>query len=57
VDELFIALIAYQRLYLMVDASTRARFRDAGCLPFEYSARGRTLAAMPRKPDGHGHAC
>lgn len=43
VDDLFIALIAFERLYLKVDDATQTRFREAGCQPFEYSARGRTL--------------
>ncbi|MBS0436634.1 MAG: TfoX/Sxy family protein [Proteobacteria bacterium] len=39
VDELFIALIAFGRLYLKADASTRARFERAGCEPFVYETQ------------------
>ncbi len=39
VDELFIALIAFGRLYLKADASTRARFEAAGCEPFVYETQ------------------
>ena len=42
VDELFIALIAFGRLYLKADASTRARFEAAGCEPFVYDGKGQT---------------
>ena len=38
-DELFFALIAADRLYLKVDAETRAAFEAAGCEPFVYSAK------------------
>jgi DNA transformation protein and related proteins len=36
VDELFIALIAFERLYLKVDAQTQPAFSAAGCEPFVY---------------------
>jgi DNA transformation protein and related proteins len=36
VDELFVALIAFDRLYLKVDDQTRASFDEAGCQPFTY---------------------
>lgn len=36
VDDLFIALIAFERLYLKVDDTTRADFEAAGCAPFVY---------------------
>lgn len=44
VDELFIALIAFGRLYLKADAATRAQFEAAGCLPFVYDGKGRTVS-------------
>ncbi len=44
VDDLFIALILAERLYLKVDAQTRARFEAAGCLPFTYEAKGKRMA-------------
>jgi DNA transformation protein len=39
-DELFIALIAFDRLYLKVDSQTRAAFEAAGCEPFVYDGKG-----------------
>jgi DNA transformation protein and related proteins len=44
VDDLFIALILAERLYLKVDAQTRARFEAAGCLPFTYEAKGKRVS-------------
>ena len=42
VDEVFIALIAAEQLYLKVDGDSRPQFAAAGCAPFEYlSAKGR----------------
>ena len=40
---LFFALVARDRLYLKVDARTQADFESAGCQPFDYTARGRTV--------------
>lgn len=40
VDDIFIALIAAERLYLKVDAATRARFEAEGCEPFVYDVKG-----------------
>lgn len=40
VDDLFIALIAYDRLFLKADAQTRPLFEAAGCAPFIYDAAG-----------------
>lgn len=39
VDELFVALIASDTLYLKADAHTRADFEAAGCRPFVYRAK------------------
>lgn len=36
VDDLFVALIAFGRLYLKADDRSRARFEAAGCEPFVY---------------------
>ena len=36
VDDVFVALIAGQRLYLKTDALSRPRFESAGCEPFVY---------------------
>jgi DNA transformation protein and related proteins len=44
VDDLFIALIASERLYLKVDAPTRPHFEAAGCEPFAYEASGKRMS-------------
>ena len=44
VDEVFIALIASEQLYLKVDALTRSRFEAAGCQPFVYDAAGKQVS-------------
>ena len=43
VDDLFIGLIAFDRLYLKADASTRASFEAAGCQPFVYDGAGKSV--------------
>jgi DNA transformation protein and related proteins len=43
VDELFIALIAFERLYLKVDAQTQAAFEAAACEPFVYDGKGKLV--------------
>lgn len=43
-QELFIAIVAFERLYLKADAATEAAFERAGGQRFEYTAEGRTLA-------------
>ena len=43
VDELFVGLIAFERLYLKADASTRASFKAAGCQPFVYDGAGKSV--------------
>jgi DNA transformation protein len=43
VDDLFIAIIAFERLYLKADAASEARFEQAGGQRFEYTAEGRTV--------------
>lgn len=42
-DELFFALIADGRLYLKVDAASRAAFERAGCAPFVYRGQSRPI--------------
>jgi DNA transformation protein and related proteins len=42
-DGLTFAIIAFDQLYLKADEQTRARFVAAGCAPFEYEARGKTM--------------
>jgi DNA transformation protein len=52
IDELFVALIASDTLYLKTDAQTRAEFEGAGCRPFVYSAKtGETTMGYFTVPD------
>ncbi|MDE2298313.1 MAG: TfoX/Sxy family protein [Burkholderiales bacterium] len=44
VDDLFVALILSERLYLKVDTATRPDFEAAGCVPFVYAAAGKAVA-------------
>jgi DNA transformation protein len=41
--EVFVALIAFERLYLKVDDSTRETFARAGCEPFVYTGQGKPV--------------
>jgi len=41
VDDLFIAIIIFERLYLKADDATRGAFEAAGCEPFVYRAAGK----------------
>jgi len=43
IDELFVGLIAFERLYLKTDAATRPRFAEAGCEPFIYHGKTRPV--------------
>lgn len=43
-DDLFFALIAADRLYLKVDATSRPAFEQAGCEPFVYDMKGKAQA-------------
>lgn len=43
VDELFIALIALDRLYLKVNPQTQANFAAAGCEPFVYTGQSKPV--------------
>lgn len=43
VDELFVALIAYGRLYLKTDAQTQGEFEVAGSRPFVYEGGARPV--------------
>jgi DNA transformation protein len=44
VDDVFIAIIAVDRLYLKVDAASRLRFEAASCEPFVYDAKGQSIS-------------
>jgi len=42
-DDLFVAIVAFDRLYLKVDAGTRPQFEAAGCQPFVYAGKARPI--------------
>lgn len=44
VDEVFIAIIAFERLYLKVSEQTRPAFEAEGCEPFVYDAKNGSVA-------------
>ena len=44
VDDLFVAIVAFERLYLKADAATQAAFAEAGCAPFVYEAQGKAVS-------------
>lgn len=44
VDDLFLALIIQDRLYLKVDDQNRERFLAEGCEPFVYEGKGRQVS-------------
>jgi len=46
VDDMFVALIFQERLYLKADDTTRARFEEIGCQPFVYEAGGGKQVSM-----------
>ena len=43
VDGLFIALVAFEQLYLKADAQSREQFAAAGCEPFVYAGKGKAV--------------
>jgi DNA transformation protein len=43
VDDMFVALIVLDRLYLKADDLTRATFEAAGCEPFVYDGAGKKV--------------
>jgi DNA transformation protein and related proteins len=44
IDGLFVALIAYERLFLKTDAKNRPQFDAAGCEPFVFHKEGEAVA-------------
>ena len=44
VDEIFIAIVAFERLYLKVNDTTRAAFEAEGCKPFVYDSKTGSVA-------------
>lgn len=53
IDQLFVALIANDMLYLKADAAARPMFEAAGCRHFSYTSAGvsRTVMAWWSAPD------
>ena len=43
VDDLFVALIAFDKLFLKADDETRPAFQAAGCEPFVYDGAGKQV--------------
>lgn len=43
VDGVFVALVAFERLYLKTDERSRPQFAAAGCEPFVYPAKGKPV--------------
>jgi DNA transformation protein len=43
VDDVFVALIVGERLFLKADARTRQAFEAAGCEPFVYDGKGKAV--------------
>ena len=44
IDDLFMALVIGERLYLKTDAQTRPLFEAAGCEPFVYDSAGKQIS-------------
>ena len=42
-DDVFMALVAFDQLYLKVNAQTQAAFERAGCAPFVYAGGGKAV--------------
>ncbi|GLS92761.1 transcriptional regulator [Piscinibacter gummiphilus] len=42
-DDLFVALVLGEQLYLKTDSTSRAQFEAAGCAPFVYDAAGKSV--------------
>ena len=43
VDEVFLAIIAFERLYLKANVNTQTRFEQAQCEPFVFEAKGKAM--------------
>lgn len=43
-DDVFVAIVQDEQLYLKVDDTTRAKFEAAGCQPFIYDAAGKSVS-------------
>jgi DNA transformation protein len=42
-DEVFLAIIAFERLYLKANVNTQAQFEQAQCEPFVFEAKGKAM--------------
>ena len=53
VDDLFVALVLFDRLFLKADDHTRETFQSAGCEPFVYDGAGKkvTVSYFTVPPD------
>ncbi len=43
IDDLFVAIMAFERLYLKTDDQTFEAFEHAGCTPFVYDGHGKPV--------------
>jgi DNA transformation protein len=51
-DDIFIAIIAFDQLYLKADDQTQSRFEAAGCPPFRYERQRQvTVMSYYRAPE------
>jgi len=51
-DDIFIAIIAFDQLYLKADDQTRGRFEAVGCPPFQYERQRQvTVMSYYRAPE------
>ena len=41
IDDVFVALIAFEQFFVKTDAGTRPRFEAAGCQPFVFESAGK----------------
>src|SRR5215831_10320780 len=46
VDDLFIAIVTGETLYLKADDETASRFEKAGCTAFSYEAKGKKRVSL-----------
>jgi DNA transformation protein and related proteins len=46
VEDLFVAIVVGETLYLKADAQTIPQFEAAGCAPFTYTAKGNKRVSM-----------
>jgi DNA transformation protein len=46
VDDVFIAIVTGETLYLKADPETMPRFEAAGCAPFTYAAKGKKQVSL-----------